>query len=45
MAGIAGAVLILWIPLYFWGKQIRHNSWKWRVISFVHWDNDREVGE
>ncbi|PTB65290.1 MFS general substrate transporter [Trichoderma citrinoviride] len=45
MAGIAGAILIMWIPLYFWGKQIRHNSWNWRVVSFVHWDNDREVGE
>ncbi|UKZ51371.1 hypothetical protein TrVGV298_005130 [Trichoderma virens] len=45
MAGIAGGVLIMWIPLYFWGKKIRHYSWKWRVISFIHWDNDREVGE
>ncbi|KAL7960557.1 MFS general substrate transporter [Trichoderma compactum] len=45
MAGIAGGVLIMWIPLYFWGKKIRHYSWKWSVISFIHWDNDREVGE
>ncbi|RFU81448.1 mfs transporter [Trichoderma arundinaceum] len=45
MAGIAGGILIMWIPLYFWGKKIRHYSWRWRVISFIHWDNDREVGE
>ncbi|PNP42807.1 hypothetical protein TGAMA5MH_05550 [Trichoderma gamsii] len=45
MAGIAGGVLLMWIPLYFWGKQIRHYSWQWRVVSFIHWDNDREVGE
>ncbi|KAL7798118.1 major facilitator superfamily domain-containing protein [Trichoderma ceciliae] len=45
MAGIAGGVLIMWIPLYFWGKKIRHYSWQWRVVSFIHWDNDREVGE
>ncbi|KAH6606640.1 mfs transporter [Trichoderma cornu-damae] len=45
MAGIAGGILILWIPLYFWGKKLRHCSWQWRVVSFIHWDNDREVGE
>ncbi|KAL7927750.1 major facilitator superfamily domain-containing protein [Trichoderma austrokoningii] len=45
MAGIAGGVLLMWIPLYFWGKQIRHSSWQWGVVSFIHWDNDREVGE
>ncbi|KAL6804710.1 MFS general substrate transporter [Trichoderma sp. SZMC 28013] len=45
MAGIAGGVLIMWIPFYFWGKKIRHYSWNWGVISFIHWDNDREVGE
>ncbi|KAL7943433.1 MFS general substrate transporter [Trichoderma barbatum] len=45
MAGIAVGVLLMWIPLYFWGKKIRHYSWRWRVISFIHWDNDREVGE
>ncbi|GFP52577.1 MFS transporter cpaT [Trichoderma asperellum] len=45
MAGIAGGVLLMWIPLYIWGKQIRHHSWQWRVVSFIHWNNDREVGE
>ncbi|KAK5990310.1 MFS transporter cpaT-like protein [Cladobotryum mycophilum] len=45
MAGISAAVLIMWVPLYFWGKSIRHRTWKWSVISFVHWDGDRECGE
>ncbi|KIE00041.1 MFS transporter, partial [Metarhizium majus ARSEF 297] len=45
MAGISAGVLILWIPLYFWGKKIRHATWKWRVLSFIHWNDDREVGE
>ncbi|KAI0125973.1 major facilitator superfamily domain-containing protein [Xylariales sp. AK1849] len=45
MAGIAAFVLILWVPLYIWGKAIRHATWHWPILSFVHWDNDREVGE
>ncbi|KJK77710.1 hypothetical protein H634G_07449 [Metarhizium anisopliae BRIP 53293] len=45
MAGISAGVFILWVPLYFWGKKIRHATWKWRVLSFIHWNDDREVGE
>jgi len=45
MAGIASAVLLLAIPMYFFGKKIRHVSWHWKILSFVHWDVDREVGE
>jgi hypothetical protein len=45
MAGISGAVLLMWIPLYFWGKAIRHATWHWPVLSYIHWDDDREVGE
>ncbi|PHH90807.1 hypothetical protein CDD83_2606 [Cordyceps sp. RAO-2017] len=45
MAGISAAVLIMWVPLYIWGKRIRHGTWKWSVVSFVHWSDDREVGE
>ncbi|KYK58287.1 MFS transporter [Drechmeria coniospora] len=45
MAGISAAVLIAWLPLYYWGKKIRHRSLRWRIVSFVHWDDDREVGE
>ncbi|KAK4186448.1 major facilitator superfamily domain-containing protein [Podospora australis] len=45
MAAISAAMLLGWIPLYFWGKRVRHATWQWRVISYVHWDDDREVGE
>lgn len=45
MAGISAAVLILWVPLYVWGRNIRHVTWSWPVISYVHWSEDREVGE
>ncbi|KAF3010519.1 hypothetical protein E8E14_009823 [Neopestalotiopsis sp. 37M] len=45
MAGIAAAVLIMWIPLYIWGKQIRHATWNWPILSYIHWEDDREVGE
>jgi len=45
MAGISAGVLILWVPLYFWGKRIRHRTWKWPIMSLVHWNDDREVGE
>ena len=45
MAAISAAVLLGWIPLYFWGKKIRHASWSWPVVSHIHWNDDREVGE
>ncbi|KAK7538432.1 major facilitator superfamily domain-containing protein [Phyllosticta citribraziliensis] len=46
MAGITGAVILGFIPFYFYGKRIRHATWKWRIVrSCVHWDQDREVGE
>ncbi|POR39623.1 Putative MFS-type transporter [Tolypocladium paradoxum] len=45
MAGISAGVLIMWIPLYFCGKKVRHSTWKWPMVSFVHWNDDREVGE
>lgn len=45
MAGIAGAVLLLVAPLYFYGKRIRHVTWEWRVVKWVRWNEDREVGE
>ncbi|KAK0748224.1 major facilitator superfamily domain-containing protein [Apiosordaria backusii] len=45
MAAISAAVLVCWIPLYFWGKTIRHVTWSWPVISYIHWSEDREVGE
>ncbi|KAL1595316.1 hypothetical protein SLS60_010007 [Paraconiothyrium brasiliense] len=46
MAGISGGLLISCLPLYFFGHTIRAKSWAWRHIRmFVHWDDDREVGE
>ncbi|KAK0734127.1 major facilitator superfamily domain-containing protein [Lasiosphaeria miniovina] len=45
MAAISAALILLSVPLYFWGKRIRHVTWQWRVISCVHWNDDREVGE
>ncbi|KAH7023400.1 major facilitator superfamily domain-containing protein [Ilyonectria destructans] len=45
MAGIAASVLVMWVPFYLWGKKIRHVTWHWPLISYIHWDDDREVGE
>ena len=45
MGAISAVVLLFWIPLFFWGKRIRHATWQWPVISYLHWSDDREVGE
>lgn len=45
MAGIAAAVLLLAIPMYLYGKNLRHISWNWSIVKWVHWKEDREVGE
>ncbi|KAK3940046.1 MFS general substrate transporter [Diplogelasinospora grovesii] len=45
MAAIAAIVILMWVPLYVWGKKIRHVTWQWPVISYIHWSDDREVGE
>jgi len=46
MGAISGAVLILWVPLYFWGRRIRIATLKWGIIqNLIQWDKDREVGE
>ncbi|KAF9880023.1 hypothetical protein CkaCkLH20_02834 [Colletotrichum karsti] len=45
MAGVATAVLVMWVPLFVWGKTIRHESWRWPIVSYIHWSEDREVGE
>ncbi|KAF5642015.1 transcription factor Pig1p [Fusarium sp. NRRL 52700] len=43
MAGISGAVILCWVPIYFWGRRIRHATWNWGYIeNFVHWNVDRE---
>lgn len=45
LAGIQAAILLMWVPLYIWGKSIRHATLKWDVMKGVRWDDDREVGE
>ncbi|KAE8453255.1 hypothetical protein EG329_011322 [Mollisiaceae sp. DMI_Dod_QoI] len=45
MAGISAAVLLFVIPIYVFGKRIRHVTWHWSVVKYVHWEEDREVGE
>ncbi|GAB7355622.1 hypothetical protein MBLNU459_g6346t1 [Dothideomycetes sp. NU459] len=46
MAGICGAVLVLWIPFYIWGSKVRRATMKWGVMtSLIGWNEDREVGE
>ncbi|GAM35792.1 hypothetical protein TCE0_017f04389 [Talaromyces pinophilus] len=45
MAAICGAVLMCWIPLFIWGKKLREMTLSWRVMGWVQWDVDREVGE
>ncbi|KAI1500062.1 major facilitator superfamily domain-containing protein [Biscogniauxia marginata] len=45
MAAISGFILLMWIPLYIWGKTIRHVTWNWPLLSYIHWNDDREVGE
>lgn len=45
MAAISGIVMIFGIPLYFYGKRIRHATLDWKIMRFVRWDVDRETGE
>lgn len=45
MAAICGGVLLFWIPLFLWGKKLRQKTISWRIMKFVRWDVDREVGE
>ncbi|KAK0657330.1 major facilitator superfamily domain-containing protein [Cercophora newfieldiana] len=45
MAGISALVIVMAGPLFLWGKRIRQATWGWKVISYIHWSDDREVGE
>ena len=45
MAGIAAAILILWIPLFFYGKRVRVAVHHASYMQWVKWDDDRESGE
>ncbi|KAI9664638.1 MAG: hypothetical protein M1821_006084 [Bathelium mastoideum] len=45
MAGISAVIQVLWILFFFYGKSIRHMTIGWKVMRYVGWDPDREVGE
>ncbi|KAL5358608.1 major facilitator superfamily domain-containing protein [Aspergillus floccosus] len=46
MASISGAVFLCMFVFYFWGKTLRRRSWDWALVRlFIHWKEDREVGE
>lgn len=46
MAGISVAILILWVPMYYFGSRIRHATIDWPVMkNIIEWNEDREVGE
>ncbi|KAL2417987.1 hypothetical protein ABEF95_002438 [Exophiala dermatitidis] len=46
MGGIEGAILLGFIPFYYFGSHWRSASWKWGFIKrLAHWAEDREVGE
>jgi hypothetical protein len=34
MAGIQFALMLFGLPLYYYGKQIRHESASWKIISY-----------
>ena len=34
MVGIQSGVLLFAVPLYFYGKRLRHSSASWKVISW-----------
>ncbi|CUM55113.1 uncharacterized protein AC631_03445 [Debaryomyces fabryi] len=45
MAAIAGILFVLSIPIYIWGKKMRETTHNWRILKFIKWKDDREVGE
>ena len=45
LAGIVFFAYGLWIPMYIWGKKLRHATLDWRLMKAVEWDTDRETGE
>lgn len=45
MAAITFVVFAGWIPMYIWGKRLRHATYEWRIMRAVHWNADRETGE
>jgi hypothetical protein len=42
MAAITAFVLLLAIPMFFYGARLRKASLGWRVVGFVKWNEDRD---
>jgi hypothetical protein len=34
MVGIQCAIMLFGVPLWYWGKQIRHSTATWKVVSY-----------
>jgi hypothetical protein len=45
MAGISAAILILLVPIFFYGKRVRVAIHHARYMQWVKWNDDRETGE
>lgn len=46
MACIAGVIILIAVPFYYWGRAVRHRTWKWRIMEkYGRWGADRDVGE
>ena len=42
MAAITAFVLLLAIPMFFYGARLRKASLGWKVVGFVKWNEDRD---
>lgn len=45
MAILASVLIASGIPLYWYGARIRMSSLNWKVMRFLKWSADREMGE
>lgn len=45
MGGICAVVMLGAVPLYFYGKWLRHTTLQWKIFKLAQWQLDREVGE
>ncbi|PWY97373.1 MFS general substrate transporter [Testicularia cyperi] len=42
MAAISGAIILLALPMYIWGKRMRQASLNWTVFKVIQWNDDRD---
>lgn len=45
MAGIYVAVFLIGVPLFWFGKRVRRASFRWKIMAYLDWNDDRETGE